>query len=211
MQSIDMNELLESILDQSTGAKFFRADLHIHSFGASHDVRDSTMTAEKIVETAIAEGLSLIAITDHNEIGNVEVAIKASRGQPLVVIPGVELSTPQGHLLLYVPTVDALKKLHGQLSIEDSGKQTSRCQQSILECLNKVKALNGFGILAHVDIQSGFEIENPGAKPAKIDVLCHPALLGIELKDAASPISYSAVDPDRDRATMGKVRIDLHP
>ena len=90
MQSIDMNELLESILDQSTGAKFFRADLHIHSFGASHDVRDSTMTAEKIVETAIAEGLSLIAITDHNEIGNVEVAIKASRGQPLVVIPGVE-------------------------------------------------------------------------------------------------------------------------
>jgi hypothetical protein len=33
--------IIDDVLAQATGARFFRADLHIHSFGASHDVRDS--------------------------------------------------------------------------------------------------------------------------------------------------------------------------
>jgi predicted metal-dependent phosphoesterase TrpH len=60
------------------GAKFFRADLHIHSLGASHDVSDQLMTPEAIVATAIAENLTLISITDHNEIRNVERTIIAA-------------------------------------------------------------------------------------------------------------------------------------
>lgn len=202
-----MGEGLEKILEQTTGASFFRADLHIHSLGSSHDVRDAAMTPQNIVTTAIDEGLSMIAITDHNEINNVEAAVKAAQGTPLTVIPGVELSTPQGHLLLYLPTLEALQKLHGKLSIVERGTQTSRCQESLFECLNLVKILGGFGILAHVDIQSGFEVENPGAKPHKQDVLCHPALLGIELKLGTSPISYADSDPDAKRAQMGRERI----
>src|SRR5262249_8030427 len=65
----------------------------------------------------------------------------------------------------------------------------------------------GFGVLAHVDIASGFEIENPGASPHKVDVLCHRALLGIELKHASSDISYSPSDPNSDRIAIGKERI----
>jgi predicted metal-dependent phosphoesterase TrpH len=57
--------LLADILAQPTGATFFRADLHVHSFGGSHDVRDEVMTAAAIVATSAREGLSLIAITDH--------------------------------------------------------------------------------------------------------------------------------------------------
>jgi histidinol phosphatase-like PHP family hydrolase len=63
---------IDDVLAQPVGARFHRADLHIHSFSASHDVRDATMTSEGIVSTALREGLSMIAITDHNEIGNVE-------------------------------------------------------------------------------------------------------------------------------------------
>jgi predicted metal-dependent phosphoesterase TrpH len=63
---------LDDVLAQSTGARFLRADLHIHSYGASHDVRDAGMTSAAIVQTAVNEGLSIIAITDHNEISNVE-------------------------------------------------------------------------------------------------------------------------------------------
>ena len=68
-----------------------RADLHIHSFGASHDVRDTTMTPTAIVATAIQEQLALISITDHNDITNVQAAINAAKGSALTVIPGVEL------------------------------------------------------------------------------------------------------------------------
>lgn len=199
--------VLEDVLSQPTGARFFRADLHIHSFGASHDVKDSAMTAAAIVQTAAKEGLSIIAITDHNEIGNVEAAIKASKGTSVTVIPAVELSTPQGHLLCYVPALDDLRRFHGKLSIVDSGKQTSRCQQSIFECLNLLHQHNGFGILAHVDIESGYEIEVPGASPHKMDVICHAALLGIELKHATSTISYAEGDDNPDRANMGQERI----
>lgn len=199
--------VLDDVLAQPTGARFFRADLHIHSFGASHDVKDAAMTADEIVGTAARESLSIIAITDHNEINNVERAIQVSKGTSVLVIPGVELSTPQGHLLCYLPTIDALRRLHGQLDIADRGKDTSRCKHSILDCLNLLQPLNGFAILAHVDIASGFETDNPGGSPHKADVLCHPALLGIELKDATSPISYADGDPDAERARMGRERI----
>jgi predicted metal-dependent phosphoesterase TrpH len=70
--------VLEDILAQPIGARFYRADLHMHSRGASHDVRDVTMTPEAIVATAAQEGLGIVAITDHNEIGNVEPALRQS-------------------------------------------------------------------------------------------------------------------------------------
>src|SRR5260370_37860622 len=158
-----MTDALKNIMAQSTGARFYRADLHIHSFGASHDVRDATMTVANILATAVNEHLSLISITDHNEISNVEAAIIASKATDVFVVPGIELSTPQGHLLCYLPTLPHLQRLYGQLSIVDRGLQTSRCQQSILDCLNLTQNLGGFGILAHVDAPSGFETEAQGA------------------------------------------------
>lgn len=198
----------ERIHEQAVGATFFRADLHIHSHGGSHDVTDLGMTAEAIVETAINEKLALIAITDHNEISNVERALAAAKKTTLIVIPAIELSTPQGHLLCYFKTLQNLRSFHGQLSLVDSGLNTSRCQQSILECLKLVQSLGGFCVLAHVDAPSGFEHEVPGASPHKADVLCHPALLGIELKNAFSLIAYSPIDPDQIRAKLGEDRIE---
>ena len=50
---------------------FYKADLHIHSFGegmGSYDVTDTTNTPQAIVDTAIAKGIKIISITDHNEI-----------------------------------------------------------------------------------------------------------------------------------------------
>lgn len=198
---------LDDVLTQLTGAQFFRADLHIHSFGGSHDVTDATMTSAAIVQTAIREKLSVISITDHNEIRNVEAALSAAQGTSVLVISGIELSTTQGHLLCYLPTLEALRRLHGQLSFADSGRANSRCQHSIVECLNLLAPLGGFGVLAHVDVQTGFEMMVPGASPHKTDVICHRALLGIELKQATAPISYSDADSVPERMQMGRERI----
>ena len=198
---------LDHVLAQSKGAQFHRGDLHIHSFGGSHDVSDGKMTPVAIVQVATREKLSLIAVTDHNEISNVAATIQAAALAGVCVIPGIELSTQQGHLLCYLPTLEALQRFHGQLSIVDRGTANSRCQQSLLECLNIVQRLSGFGILAHVDIASGFETEVPGASPHKVDVLCHPALRGIELKRADSLISYTPSDQNADRVRIGQERI----
>ena len=183
-------DALDAINQQPAGASFYRADLHVHCHGGSHDVKDTSMTPEAVVATALQEHLSIIAIADHNEISGVERALKAAEGTSVLVIPAIELSTAQGHLLCYLPSLTALRQLHGQLSIVDSGLPTSRCQQSMLECLNLIARLGGFGILAHVDAPSGFDIEVPGASPHKADVICHAALLGMELRSAGSTVSF---------------------
>jgi ABC-type taurine transport system ATPase subunit len=189
------------------GSRFYRADLHIHSYSASHDVSDRTMTPQAIVQTAIAERLDVIAIADHNEIGNVQAALAVADQTSLYVVPAIELSTPQGHLLCYLATFDALQSFFGRLNLADRGTPNSRCQTSILDCLQLLDGLKGVGILAHVDAPSGFETENAGNSPHKRDVLCHKALLGIELKSASSVISYADTDPDQDRANTGRERI----
>ena len=131
-----MPTIADHIAGLQSGARFYRADLHIHSLNGSHDVSDAAMTVASIVETSILEKLDLIAITDHNEIVNVAGAINAAHGSSVTVIPGVELSTPEGHLLVYFATVDDLASFYGKLTFADKGTANYRCQTSLLECLN---------------------------------------------------------------------------
>lgn len=199
---------VDEILSLSDGARFHRADLHIHTFGGSHDVKDTTITPTALVQAALAEGLAVIAVTDHNEIKNVSAALVAAKGTGLTVIPGVELSTLQGHLLCYLPTLEALEKFFNQLTIGDRGKNTSNCQQSIPDCLDALDKQGGFGVLAHVDGDGGFERAAPGGKtPHRRAVVCHKALLGLELKTSTSDVYFSDVDSNADRAALGKERI----
>src|SRR4051812_42094459 len=87
------------------GARFHNVDLHIHSYGASKDVKDTTMTPAAIVDAAVAQGLSVIAITDHNSDKNCAAAIAHAGNYTgkILVIPGVEVTTAHGHLLVYFP------------------------------------------------------------------------------------------------------------
>ena len=199
---------LDAVLSLARGARFFRADLHIHSFGASHDVRDPAMTPTAIIDSAIGEGLGLIAITDHNEIANVAMATGYASGREIVVIPAVELSTSQGHLLCYAPTVDALQRFYAQLDIAGRATPDSRCRTALLQCLDLLERVHGFGVLAHVDAPGGFEECEPTPSAHKTDVIAHRALLGLELKNAASTISYGPGDPDPERRQAGRSRIE---
>jgi DNA polymerase III alpha subunit len=198
----------DNISGLSCGARFYRADLHVHSFGASFDVSDPTATPEKIIETAAAEGLSLVAISDHNEISNVRSAIAAGEKRGVLVIPAVELSAPEGHLLCYLPTPDALERFFNRLTIAERGTPECRCQTGTVECLNLVKENGGFALLAHVDSRGAFEENNPRFTPAKLDILCHPALMGIEVTRADCEFLYSDKDTSVDRRNVAQTRID---
>ena len=204
-----MSTIPDEIAALPSGARFLRADLHIHSFGASHDVKDATMTPAAIVDTAVSEGLGLIAITDHNEITNVQAALKAAEGKPVVVVPGIELSTPEGHLLVYCCDIASLGKFYGKLDFADRGTQISRCQTALLECLNKIDPIKGFAVLAHIDAAGGLEERIQGYPPHKTDVMCHSSLLGIELRSAASTIFYSHMDSDPERRRLARQRTEL--
>ncbi|MBK6478319.1 MAG: hypothetical protein IPF93_08515 [Saprospiraceae bacterium] len=55
INTTDSMDLKQEIENNSGGAKFVRADLHIHTFGenGSYDVKDTQMTLQNIVDLAI--------------------------------------------------------------------------------------------------------------------------------------------------------------
>jgi len=190
----------------SAGATFVRADLHIHSFGqddGSFDVTDETMTPENIVNTAIANNLSIISITDHNEISNSKKAIDYAVGKGLLVVPGIEISTTQGHLLVYFEEYSELRSFFGKLNIS-SDKE--RCTQGIVECLKFANEFNGFGILAHIELDSGFEKVIGRFSPVIDDIFTQTNLLALEISIKSSVDFYTDLDLNPDRKKLIQVR-----
>ena len=112
----------------TNGAQFLRAHLHVHSYGpgGSYDVKDPAMTPEGIVDAAVTENLRVIAIADHNAIGNVERAVRHAQGNRVFVVPAVEVSTADGHSMIYCPTVESLQGVYGKLDAGFQGAHLPR-------------------------------------------------------------------------------------
>ena len=66
-------------------------DLHVHS--ALSPCADNDMTPVNVVAYAKLNGLDMVAISDHNAIGNVEVALKAGEAFGITVVPAIEVQT----------------------------------------------------------------------------------------------------------------------
>jgi predicted metal-dependent phosphoesterase TrpH len=68
-------------------------DLHVHT----NYSRDGESSIEDIIRRAEIIGLDAIAITDHDTIEGARAALKIPTR--VLVIPGIEISTKQGHLI----------------------------------------------------------------------------------------------------------------
>jgi len=64
-----------------------KADLHVHSTAS-----DGTLSPQALVELALAKGLAVLAIADHDSVEGLPEAIAAAKGTDLTVVPAVELS-----------------------------------------------------------------------------------------------------------------------
>ena len=63
-------------------------DLHTHT-----NCSDGSKSPCEIIDYAIEKGLSYIAITDHDTVDGLDVAMEYAKDKPITVIPGIELST----------------------------------------------------------------------------------------------------------------------
>ena len=69
-------------------------DLHVHT----NYSKDGESSIEEILRRAEEEGLDVIAITDHDSVDGAKKALTIPSA--VLVIPGIEVSTKQGHLLV---------------------------------------------------------------------------------------------------------------
>lgn len=69
-----------------------KIDLHVHT----HYSYDSSITPEQLVFYAKKRGLNGIAITDHDRIDG---ALKIAKETDFLIIPGIEISSLNGHIL----------------------------------------------------------------------------------------------------------------
>ncbi|HTT45118.1 MAG TPA: CehA/McbA family metallohydrolase [Thermoplasmata archaeon] len=75
-----------------------RLDLHVHS----HHSPDSSLSIEAIATSLAGRGLNGFALTDHNSVaGHGELAEWQAKLPQYLLVPGVEVSTIEGHLLAY--------------------------------------------------------------------------------------------------------------
>lgn len=140
------------------GARWWRCDLHVHS-PSSHDFAESDAEASAWVDAAVATGVEVLALTDHNSAAFIDAVSSEPRiaAAELAVIPGVELTTAEGvHMLALVPgaaNADAVKALLGACGIraQDWGKEEARATRSYLDCLALAEEHGALCIAPHAD------------------------------------------------------------
>lgn len=171
-------------------------DLHIHTLLSP--CAGIEMIPINIVRRALELGIDMIAITDHNAVGNVLSVMKcADKYAPdLEVLPGIEItSREEVHILGILPTVESAIELesiiHKHLSDAPSKNYSSeqlivdeeanfiRYEEHFLlgstdfsvEDISKiVHSFNGLVIPAHIDRRSFSLIYTLGFFPSSLEV-----------------------------------------
>lgn len=176
----------------------YRADLHLHT--VLSPCAEVEMIPPLIVRQALALGLDLIAVTDHNATHNIVAVQEAAAGTPLVVWPGMEVQTREEvhvlclfddneHAAAWQARVDAaLPPLHndpdhfgGQFVVDATGDFIREHVQLLLtstdfsleDTVAQVHALEGVAIPCHVDRPTFSLLAQLGFVPPDLDV---PAL-----------------------------------
>ncbi len=107
-----------------------KIDLHVHTC-YSHD---GFTTLEEVVVNSRRTGLDGVAVTDHNTLAGALRLIKAkTRG--LIVIPGVEVKTLQGHMLALNVTTLIPNKLSASETVErihEAGGIAVACHPTVI-------------------------------------------------------------------------------
>lgn len=170
-------------------------DFHIHS--ALSPCGDKDMTPNNIVNMAAISGLDVIAVSDHNTVGNVRAVIDAGKKCSVKVIPGMEVETAEEvHILTLYPSVEAAEYVAGEVYNKlpdiknrpdifgeqiymDCDDNVCGYEEKLLisptslaleELFDLVKETGGLFIPAHVDRHSYSVLTNLGFIPDDLDI-----------------------------------------
>ncbi len=180
---------IEKLLVADKGALFRKVDLHVHTPGSADiDPKWERATAADVVSQALMNGLDLIAITDHNSADWCDQVREAAAGTILAVLPGVEISTSEGHLLAIFDCdkpASEIRELLIQAGIRqrDFGNLNALSTLNITDLAAKVTAEGGVAVAAHVDQAKGFWNVTDGSRTRRQQIHACPDIQGFEIVD----------------------------
>jgi predicted metal-dependent phosphoesterase TrpH len=135
-----------------------KLDLHVHSCYSN----DGIGTPEDVIHALQRRGLQGMALTDHNNIkGSLKAVTIAPKG--FIVIPSVELTTTDGHLL----ALNVTQSIRPRLSLEETVEQVIEAGgipivPHLYRLLSGIKKLNLTNILTKL---SAIEVFNGCSTP----------------------------------------------
>jgi hypothetical protein len=156
---------IKNALKLPCGARFYKCALQVNPQHYSPTFRGeaSTWSAESyaraIVDKAAELGITVLAITDHNSVSNVEAFRAAAEGKGIFIFPGFELASSEGvHVLcIYGPDTpdEVLNRYLGAFGITDTKPAAALADKSFVEILKKVRDQGGLAIAAHATNDGG--------------------------------------------------------
>jgi PHP family Zn ribbon phosphoesterase len=133
---------------------FRKADLHVHT--PKSVCYNAAATAQEIVEAAVKADLEIMAITDHNTVDGIREIRTIAEGKGLTIIPGIEITTVNGHFLaLFEPDSpnEELEDFLEYAGIEKKGRGDAHTiagdETGIV--LKKIHERGGIAVAAHID------------------------------------------------------------
>lgn len=142
------------------GAVFHRCALQVNPYHYAQTFRgqggasNANDYARLMIDKAVELGISVLAITDHNDVSSVPQFRAAAESRGVLIFPGFELSSSEGiHVLCIYPpdtTQDQLGRFLGECGITTPGSSSDLCSQTFVELLGMVVRQGGLTIAAHI-------------------------------------------------------------
>lgn len=202
--------------------KTLLADFHIHTLLSP--CAEIEMTPHHIVMRAAQYGVDAVAITDHNASANAAAAVEAAKNYGVKVFPGMEVECrEEAHIVVLFDTLEQLaawqkivdanmsglknnaERFGAQFIVDDDDNFIAEEERMLLgplklpaaEVIQKVNAMGGMAIAAHVDrpsysllMQLGFLPSDMGLAGAEISPAGIRELKEQKLKLALGGLNY---------------------
>lgn len=206
------DDFLAKIKTLPRGAVFHRCALQVNpahyqkTFRGQQATSDALSHARDILKKASDLEISVLAITDHNDVSGVPIFQEAALDldSAITILPGFELASKEGiHLLcIYPPDFDQkkLERFLGEFGIREFGPSSDLSNHLFGEILHIVQNQGGIAIAAHA-IQSKGLLEVLKGK-ARINAWKDDNLLAIQIPSTIENL------PDNIRPIVENKNID---
>ena len=179
------------------GAVFHRCALQVNPFAYARRYRgiktpgDAESHAREMISKALEIGVSVLAITDHNNASGISVFRRAAENR-ITIFPGFEVGSAEGiHVLcIYPPEAEEerLNRFLGELGIREPGPTTTLSDKPFVDLLATVRTQGGITIAAHVTSSSGGLLEVLSGQ-ARIRAWRAPDLFAIQIPKAVDELN----------------------